>query len=110
MKTKRRFLISKGHCYIVNTRQYSDGHTVHEYTELSSSRFYNRVKQYIRLKVSKSARFEKTKLEVKEYMKLQWEENCPSQYQKYFDEWFSNLTDHQLHCFNVWRQGKMGPF
>lgn len=110
MKNKRRLLISNGHCYVVSTKQYSSGHVVHEYTEMSSSKLYNRIKQYIRLKVSKKARFEKMKHEVKEYMKQQWEENCPSQYQKYFDEWFSNITDYQLHCFNVWRHNKMGPF
>lgn len=110
MKTKHKFLISKGHCYIVKTKQYNNGHVIHEYVEMTSSTLYNRVKRYIQLKVSKAARFEKMKSEVKEYMKLQWEENCPSQYQKYFDEWFSNITDYQLHCFDVWRHNKMGPF
>lgn len=110
MKNKHRLLISKGHCYIVNTKHYSNDCTIHEYTEMTSSILYNRIKQYIRLKVSKTARFEKMKQEVKEYMKQQWEENCPSQYQKYFDEWFSNIIDYQLHCFNVWRHNKMGPF
>ena len=84
MKNKRRLLISNGHCYVVSTKQYDSGNVVHEYTEMSSSKLYNRIKQYIRLKVSKKARFEKMKCEVKEYMKQQWEENCPSQYQKYF--------------------------
>lgn len=110
MKNKHRLLISKCRCYIVNTKHYSNGCTIHEYTEMTSSILYNRIKQYIRLKVSKTARFEKMKQEVKEYMKQQWEENCPSQYQKYFDEWFSNITDYQLHCFDVWRHNKMGPF
>lgn len=110
MKTTNRILISDGHCYIVCTKRFDDGHTVHKYTELRSSEVYNRIKQYIRLKVSKAARFEKMKSEVRQYMRLQWEETVPTQYQKYFDEWFSNLTDHQLHCFDVWRQGKMGPF
>lgn len=110
MKIKHSFLISKGHWYSVSTKQHNNGYIVNEYTEMSSSKLYNRVKQYIRLKVSKAARLEKMKLEVKQYMKQQWEENCPTQYQKYFDEWFSNITDYQLHCFNVWRHNKMGPF
>lgn len=105
-----KIIFSKGHWFIVKTKQYSLGHTVLEYTEMSSSTFFNRVKQIILLKISKTARAEKMKGEVKEYMRSEWEQNCPSQYMKYFDEWFSNITEQQLKCFNVWRQGRMGPF
>ena len=110
MKITRKFITSNGHWYIVKTKQYSNGHVVSEYIEMTSSTLYNRVKQIILLKVSKSARVEKMKEEVKEYMLSEWKENCPPQYMKYFDEWFSNITEQQLKCFNIWRQGKMGPF
>lgn len=110
MKTNKRFLISGTHLYIVKTKQYTDGHIVSEYIETTSSILFNRNKQIILLKVSKAARVEKMKREVREYMKNEAEQTWPSQYMKYFDEWYSNITEHQLHCFNIWRQGKMGPF
>jgi hypothetical protein len=31
-------------------------------------------------------------------------------YGKYFDQWFDNLTDTQLFQYQVWSEGKMGPF
>lgn len=110
MKTTRTYLISGGRLYIVVTKRYEDGHTVTEYTETRSSAIFNRVKQYLRLKLSKRARIEKLKGEVREYLKSEWQENCPTQYQKYFDEWFENITDHQLYCASIWMTGQMGPF
>lgn len=110
MKTYKRFLISGTHLYIVKTKQCTGGHTVFEYIETTSSTLFNRIKQIILLKVSKAARIEKMKCEVKEYMKNEAEQTWHSQYMKYFDEWYSNITEHQLHCFNIWRQGRMGPF
>ena len=105
-----KIIFSKGHWFVVKTKQCSIGHAVIEYIEMPSSTLFNRVKQIILLNVSKTARVEKMKGEVKEYMRSEWEKNCPSQYMKYFDEWFSNITEQQLKCFGVWKKGKMGPF
>ncbi|WP_296864794.1 hypothetical protein [uncultured Methanobrevibacter sp.] len=110
MKTCYKTLISAHRCYIVITKQYDNGVVVHNYKELRSITFLINIKQNIRLILSKSARYEKMKAEVKEYMRNEWIKTTPTQYHKYFDEWFSNVTEYQMHCFNVWRTGKMGPF
>ena len=36
-----------------------------------------------------------------EYLKLEWEINNHSKYQKYFEEWFNNLTNIQLYYFKI---------
>lgn len=49
--------------------------------------------------------------ELYEYLKNEWRHNCMwGKYGKYFDQWFDNLTDTQLFQYQVWLEGKMGPF
>ena len=48
--------------------------------------------------------------ELYEYLKKEWRYNCHPKYLQYFDEWFNNLTDYQIHCYSIWMTGKLGPF
>ncbi len=48
--------------------------------------------------------------ELYEYLKREWRYNCHPKYLHYFDLWFENLTPHQIKCYTIWMEGKMGPF
>lgn len=45
-----------------------------------------------------------------EYLKQEWKYNNHKKYQKYFDEWFENLTDVQILYFESFSNGKKSPF
>ena len=47
---------------------------------------------------------------LKEYLRKEWRYNCAAKYQRYFEQWFDNLTDIQIKQYSVWMSGKMGPF
>ena len=48
--------------------------------------------------------------EVKEYLKNDFEWNNHKKYRKYFDEWYSNLTENQLLYFESYSKGQKTPF
>ena len=39
------------------------------------------------------------RVELKEWLRVKWRYNNHNKYQKYFDEWFSRLTESQLDGF-----------
>ena len=40
-----------------------------------------------------------TEYELKEYLQLEWKYNNHNKYQKYFEQWFVNLTPSQIISF-----------
>ena len=48
--------------------------------------------------------------ELEKYLKEQWRFCNHSKYQKYFDEWFKNITSTQKMYFTAWSKGLVGPF
>lgn len=42
-------------------------------------------------------------MNLKIYLKNEWNKNNHTKYHKYFDEWFKNLTENQIYYFeNLW--------
>lgn len=48
--------------------------------------------------------------ELKEYLYREWRYNVLPKYLKYFDEWYSNLTEWQRIFFTAYMQGKKTPY
>lgn len=38
---------------------------------------------------------------LKTYLENEWRENNPPKYQHYFNEWYGNLTESQLHYYKI---------
>jgi hypothetical protein len=45
------------------------------------------------------------------YLQMEWKRTKTwNRWGRYFDLWFDNLTDTQIHQYQVWMSGRMGPF
>jgi len=47
---------------------------------------------------------------LKEYLKKDFDWNNHKKYRKYFDEWYSNLTENQLLYYKAYANGQKTPF
>lgn len=47
---------------------------------------------------------------LKEYLLREWRHNCAPKYQRYFEEWYRNLTAWQLTCYTAWMLGSLSPW
>lgn len=47
---------------------------------------------------------------LKEYLKKDFDWNNHKKYRKYFDEWYSNLTENQLLYYKSYAKGQKTPF
>lgn len=47
---------------------------------------------------------------LKEYLKKDFDWNNHKKYRKYFDEWYSNLTENQLLYYKSYANGQKTPF
>lgn len=47
---------------------------------------------------------------LKEYLKKEFDWNNHKKYRKYFDEWYSNLTENQILYYKSYSIGQKTPF
>ena len=47
---------------------------------------------------------------LKDYLRIQFTHSTLPKYYKYFEEWFSNLTDNQLLYYRAYMNGQKTPF
>jgi len=48
--------------------------------------------------------------DIREYLSREWRYNVHKKYHKYFDEWFSNVTETQMLYFKCWMKGQLTPY
>ena len=48
--------------------------------------------------------------DLKNYLHNEWKNNCHIKYQRYFEQWFDNLTETQLMYLKTYMEGKMSPY
>lgn len=48
--------------------------------------------------------------DIREYLSKEWRYNVHKKYHKYFDEWFSNVTETQMLYFKCWMKGQLTPY
>jgi hypothetical protein len=47
---------------------------------------------------------------MEEYLRNEWRKNVHPKYQRYFEEWYRNITDTQKLYFNAYSKGLKTPF